>query len=460
MLKTTAGKVGVLAGAGLTLAGGYTAFFNSGVDTNYPPHGLSPGVQGLPDWIKRGCGDADYYCPEKGATFPAKDCPDKMPDLSQHNNLMGEFMRDHPEVYDRLKNKKTASGVGLAACMKTGVDNKAHPMIKTCGLVAGDEECFTLFADIFEPVTSARHGGYARDARHPTNMDSSQLSKTVVDPTCDAEGNCKYVLTSRCRTGRSVRGFRLPPSISFEERRQLEDIVVKGLKNLDGELKGDYFPLNGSRSYTAKPQGMSKEKEEQLRSNGNLFQEPDSTLLLSSGMGRHWPDARGIFHNDAANFFVWLNEEDHMRIISMEKGDNFRRIFTRFDNATKGVQKVLQAGGKDFMHSDHLGWILTCPSNLGTGLRAGAMTKLPLLSSRSDFKTLAKNMGLQIRGRSGVDSASVGGIFDVSNSDRLGKSEVTLVNTVIDGLAQLIRWEMALEKGQNIDSEVAARMKK
>ena len=65
-----------------------------------------------------------------------------------------------------------------------------------------------------------------------------------------------------------------------------------------------------SQSYEAKPNGMSLEKEEQLRSAGNLFQEPDSTLLLSSGCGRHWPDARGIYHNDDANLFVWVNEED------------------------------------------------------------------------------------------------------------------------------------------------------
>ena len=62
----------------------------------------------------------------------------------------------------------------------------------------------------------------------------------------------------------------------------------------------------GSKSYDKQPNGMSEEKEEQLRSNGNLFQEPDSTLLLSSGCGRHWPDARGIFHNEDENFFVWV----------------------------------------------------------------------------------------------------------------------------------------------------------
>jgi creatine kinase len=163
------------------------------------------------------------------------------------------------------------------------------------------------------------------------------------------------------------------------------------LNKLDGELKGKYFPLNGSKSMEG---AMDHAKEEGLRKNGNLFQEPDSTLLLSSGCGRHWPDARGIFHNDAENFFVWVNEEDQMRIVSMEKGDNITAIFTRFSNATKAIQDSLKGDGYDFMHNDHLGFILTCPSNLGTGLRAGAMVKVPLFSARPDFKDTLKKMKL------------------------------------------------------------------
>ena len=158
---------------------------------------------------------------------------------------------------------------------------------------------------------------------------------------------------------------------------------------------------------------MDQAKEESLRKNGNLFQEPDSTLLLSSGCGRHWPDARGIYHNDAENFFVWVNEEDQMRIVSMEKGDDILAIFTRFANATKAIQDVLKAEGYDFMHSEHLGFILTCPSNLGTGLRAGAMVKVPLFSERADFKDILKKMRLQARGTAGVDSASKGGTWDI-----------------------------------------------
>jgi creatine kinase len=148
-------------------------------------------------------------------------------------------------------------------------------MIKTVGLVAGDEESYELFAELFEPVISARHGGYAKDAVHPTDLDVSKLTDTKIDPTG------KYVLTSRCRTGRSVRGFKLPPVTDFEERRKVEALVVKGLLSMEGDLKGDYFPLHGSQSYAPKPNGMSIEKEEELRQAGNLFQVRKTNKLHS-----------------------------------------------------------------------------------------------------------------------------------------------------------------------------------
>merc|ERR1711881_708058 len=139
----------------------------------------------------------------------------------------------------------------------------------------------------------------------------------------------------------------------------------------------------------------------------------------------------------------------------MEKGDDIQATFGRFVHICNGVKEVLQAEGKDFMHNDHLGYILTCPSNLGTGLRAGAMVQIPLFSARADFKDILKKMRLQARGTAGVDSASTGGTWDISNSDRLGMSEVQLCNLFIEGVAQVIKWEKALEAGQNIDAEVA-----
>jgi creatine kinase len=119
----------------------------------------------------------------------------------------------------------------------------------------------------------------------------------------------------------------------------------------DEALKGDYYPLNGSKSYPPKPDGMSVEKEEELRKCGNLFQEPDSTLLLASGMGRHWPDGRGVFENNKKNLYVWVGEEDHLRIVSMQgsrdkptpEGKDIREVTARFMRACDEVQKVLKA---------------------------------------------------------------------------------------------------------------------
>ena len=48
-------------------------------------------------------------------------------------------------------------------------------MIKTCGIVAGDEESYETFKELFDPIISARHGGYAADAKHPTDLDVEKV---------------------------------------------------------------------------------------------------------------------------------------------------------------------------------------------------------------------------------------------------------------------------------------------
>merc|ERR1719253_1128383 len=126
-------------------------------------------------------------------------------------------------------------------------------------------------------------------------------------------------------------------------------------------------------------------------------------------------------------------------------------VAARFMRACNEVE----ATGLKFMRSDHLGYILTCPSNLGTGLRAGCMVMLPKLSARPDFKDICAKLRLQARGGSGVDSAAKGGKYDISNADRLGHSEVSLVNMFIHGVANFIQWETALEAGTDIEESIA-----
>ncbi|XP_031161764.1 creatine kinase U-type, mitochondrial-like isoform X2 [Sander lucioperca] len=353
------------------------------------------------------------------------------PDLRKHNNCMAAALT--PTIYGRLRDKTTPNNWTLDQCIQTGVDNPGHPFIKTVGMVAGDEESYEVFAELFDPVIKDRHNGYdPRTMKHPTDLDASKITSGMFDE--------RYVLSTRVRTGRSIRGLSLPPACSRSERREVERVVVTALAGLKGDLSGRYYSLGE----------MSDREQKLLIDEHFLFDKPVSPLLTAAGMARDWPDARGIWHNNEKNFLIWINEEDHTRIISMEKGGNMKRVFERFCRGLKQVEHLIQERGWEFMWNERLGYILTCPSNLGTGLRAGVHIRLPILSRDPRFKKILDNLRLQKRGTGGVDTAATGDTVDISNLDRLGKSEVELVQLVTDGVNYLIECEKRLERGQDI----------
>jgi creatine kinase len=367
---------------------------------------------------------------------------------TEHTNIMSKVLTE--ELYNQMAARITKNGITFGKVIQTGVQNPGHPTITTVGAVAGDAECFETFKEFFDPVISLRHNGYAADAKHPSDLDYSKLHK--FEPN---EKDAARIRSTRVRTGRSLSGLPLPPSCNKAERREIEEKITTSLLTMEGDLKGDYYPLSGSQSYGAKLGGMSAEEEEQFRTDHFLFQEPDSTLLISGAMHRDWPDARGMFVNDKKNALVWVNEEDHMRVISMEMGHDIVNVFKRFVDLCNNVETAMKAkSGTTFSHSEHLGYILTCPSNLGTGMRASMMITLPLIGAHEKFGAICKKYGLQARGASGVDSAFTGQ-FDLSNSDRLGKSEVELCNCMIDGITALLQMENKLEAKESIDELLA-----
>lgn len=357
---------------------------------------------------------------------------DDFPDLSKHNNWMAKCLTK--EIYATLRDKVTPSGFTLDQVIQTGVDNPGHPFIMTVGAVAGDEETYSVFKELLDPIIDGRHGGYTADQKHPSDLDHTKLQGGEFDP--------KYVLSTRVRTGRSIKGIALPPHCTRGERRKVEKIVTEALGSLSGEYKGKYYPLST----------MTEKEQNQLIDDHFLFDKPVSPLLTCAGMARDWPDARGIWHNDEKTFLVWINEEDHTRVISMQKGGDMKSVFRRFCEGLQKVEDCMKSKGQSYMWNEHLGYILTCPSNLGTGLRAGVHVKIPKLSKdEKQLNAILDKLRLQKRGTGGVDTAAVGGTFDISNSDRLGFSEVQLVQFVVNGVNLLIEMEKKLEKGQSID---------
>jgi len=75
--------------------------------------------------------------------------------------------------------------------------------------------------------------------------------------------------------------------------------VVEACSKFTGDLAGKFYPL----------EGMSKGDQDQLIADHFLFKEGDR-FLRACNLNRDWPSGRGIFHNDAKTFLVWVNEED------------------------------------------------------------------------------------------------------------------------------------------------------
>lgn len=384
-----------------------------------------------------GLGDDEY------PGFPADVCPEEMPDFTKHHSLLADVFKKDPGLYHKYRRERTRLGVGLAKCIKTGADNRGHPMIKTVGLVAGDEYCYDTFAPIFDRVIRQRHGDERLSLQHITDMDRKRLTLVRADP------SGRFVLSTQIRAARSLAGVRFPPALAMNDRREVERVIVRALMEMDGALKGDYFPLPASQSYAPKPGGMSVQDEEELRNANLVFDQPDSTTTLCSGVGRHWPDARGVFVNTSRSFSVWVNEEEHLRAIAVRKLDAIQEAFLEMAEALDNIAVSLRRHGDcsdGFAHSSRLGFLTSCPSNLGTAMRVSVILRLPLLTQQDGLAAWCARRRLTLRSAIDESGAQLAGVVEVSNCDRLGVSEVDAVNLVIEAVSQLVLAEQRLEK--------------
>merc|ERR1712107_259249 len=192
---------------------------------------------------------------------------------------------------------------------------------------------------------------------------------------------------------------------------------------------------------------------QQLVDDHFLFVSGDRNLI-AAGMERDWPEGRGIFHNEAKTFLLWVNEEDQMRIISMEKGGDVKGVFSRLARGIKAVGDSVKAEcGKDFALSEQYGYIHSRPTNLGTGMRASVMIDLPGYTKEGldALKKRCEELAVQPRGTRGESGGFDGCTYDVSNKHRLGHSEVEPIQTMIDGVNTLWEEDKALQKKQPVN---------
>jgi creatine kinase len=353
---------------------------------------------------------------------------DDYPNFQGHKTLLSKHLTK--ELYVKLRDVTTESGFTLDRAIQNGTDNGDFHL----GVLAGDEATYTVYKDLFDPIIQDYHNGFKPTDNHVTDLDPSKLNGGQLDET--------YVISSRIRTGRNIRGYALSPFICRAERRQVEKTAQDALDELKGDLSGKYYSLLT----------LGDADKQKLIDDHFLFERPISRHFTSGGMARDFPDGRGIWHTDDKRFLVWVNEEDHLRIISMRQGGDMKAVFELFCKGLQQFQDNMGKKGKEFMSSSHLGFILTCPSNLGTGVRCSVHARFPLLAGdkRYDLDKICTALRLQKRGTSGEFTEAVGGVYDISNLDRLGTTEVQQVQCVIDGINLLSKMEKCLEKGECI----------
>jgi protein-arginine kinase len=123
----------------------------------------------------------------------------------------------------------------------------------------------------------------------------------------------------------------------------------------------------------------------------------------------------------------------------MQKGGDVGAVFKRLVDAVNALQAKMK-----FLQTGHLGFLSSCPTNLGTGLRASVHIAIPHVSKLDNFKELCKGYSIQPRGIHGEHSESEGGVYDLSNLHRLGLSEFQAVTQMYDGIKKIIELEKEL----------------
>ncbi|CAK9096657.1 unnamed protein product [Durusdinium trenchii] len=356
--------------------------------------------------------------------FSAEECPEELPDLSKHFSLAAEVLKSNRNLYQQMRTQKTPGGVSFAKCIKTGIDNRGHPMIKAVGAVAGDADCFETFKPFFDQVLVMCHGEESLSRAHASCPPRSMALALELPP--------EQVVACHLRISRNLKDFPFAPQMQRAQRSEVEQRIVSTLL----ARGGSYFPLVGSRSYAAKPNGMDLYEEKMLLDSNLLFREPDSPAVLSSGTGRHWPDGRGVFVF-ATGVSAWINEEDHFRLMLDRKDGNLKQALTDAD-AVLGVLESVHG----FAQSERLGYLTSSPMNVGVAMDASFELRLPeLMSAKKELVEWCKARDLIARAVLDEQGLRVEGLLEVSHRRRIGIRPEEVVAELVQEAAFLCRAE-------------------
>lgn len=211
-----------------------------------------------------------------------------------------------PELLEKLKEVKTPEYKStILDCVQSGLKNRDSYV----GLYAADPTAYSVFSELFNPLIEEYHVGFGAEDKQPELSWGEPTELENVDP----EG--QYVVSTRVRCARSVEGYPFHPRMQEAQYEEIYEKVQAALQDLPEELKGELHLL----------EALDANQKLELTEGHYLFKECDR-FLDEAQANRFFPAGRAIFLNEAKTFVLWVNEEDHLRIISMQDGADIGKL--------------------------------------------------------------------------------------------------------------------------------------
>jgi len=320
---------------------------------------------------------------------------------------------------------------GLLQCVNSGLENADSGM----GCYAMQPADYDRFKPFFSKVLSEYHK-VAEDAKHVNDWSLEGVEGLPEGGKLDLAALGLPTLSMRVRVGRNLKEFPLPGAMSQEDRVNMETKMCAAFEKLKAmpEFGGGYNSLTPGHANFIDQEGYQKLVDEHI-----MFKDMAAdTYLAAAGIASHWPHGRGCYVSEDRGFVIWVGEEDHLRIMCMKKADVLNEVFDRLKAAVDVVNGI---EGLEFAQSEDYGVVTSCPTNLGTGMRASVHIPIPNLTADgtdAKAKAICKPLGLSVRGTGGEHTPiGADGTCDISPSARFCISEAQIITALYNGLKLL-----------------------
>ena len=150
--------------------------------------------------------------------------------------------------------------------------------------------------------------------------------------------------------------------------------------------------------------------------------------LISPDFIKENESTKAILINDEENICIMINEEDHLRIQVFSSGLDIENAMNLAVELDEKLQQIF-----NIAVDERYGFLTSCPTNVGTGLKASIMVHLPALSKTGNIRKILEvinNFGMNIRGTYGEGSDSKGDIYQISNKQSIGISEKEIIKNI------------------------------